>query len=506
MPDEPPQESDRYRLGLADGHGRDRTARKRLLSPDFSAFDSFLLGRDRHSEHGNRSSHLQAIAPPVPDCLVSGGAANLRNDRGGDGTVTEFRPHDLWLWLTSNIHAKLAANACILGSGCFLVIAAGSGDRDLRNVAFTGATVTAYAGREAAKIRNRTEAISLDVEGRSRAGRIAWLDNCFDPKGDAYDVAEVVQSLTLADCHECAHIMVIGETGSGKSTLASAIAATVPSDAVVIDPHAQPKDWEGLTVIGRGRDYSAIADIFLAQIDEMHRRYAARAAGQFAGHKLTVIVDELPAIASSEECADIFPSWFQTLGCEARKVGIQLIVLTQADNAKVLDLDGKGQLRQNFTPLRLGSFATAHAKRLKDKSLQSCVAQQNRPAMLGDKPLDVDNLPNSLPSAARSGTGEGAIALQPHLPEAPPARSVRVAELPGKRETPPLEEADIEGGDRSSEAVASSDSEDAATLAEIQRLRDLGLSMTATIRAVFGAKGGHKFQAARREYRRLTGE
>ena len=68
----------------------------------------------------------------------------------------------------------------------------------------------------------------------------------------------------------------------------------------------------------------------------MHRRYAARAAGQFPGHKLTIVVDELPAIAASDECADIFPDWFQTLGCEARKVGMQIVALTQAENAKVL--------------------------------------------------------------------------------------------------------------------------------------------------------------------------
>lgn len=164
------------------------------------------------------------------------------------------------------------------------------------------------------------------------------------------------------------HLLVIGSTGGGKTTLIQWIVSSFcsESDVIVIDPHYKPGEWVGLTVLGKGRNFSEAEEAMVRLRSEMDKRYKKRAQGIEDWNRLVVIIDELPAlIASTDQVKDIIPALSQ----EARKVGITLIILATGWEVVTLGLEGKGSQRNNFTKIEMGKFAHEKAKKLKDQKL-----------------------------------------------------------------------------------------------------------------------------------------
>jgi energy-coupling factor transporter ATP-binding protein EcfA2 len=193
-----------------------------------------------------------------------------------------------------------------------------------------------------------------------------------------------INRVDIKEVNSKVHSLILGETGSGKSTLATYLAKQLKGEVVVIDPHFAPGDWEGLRVIGKGRNYQAIANYMQSALDEMDGRYKLREQGKSNFNELVIICDEYPAIAASDEAGKISKVWLKKLAREARKVKIKLLILTQGSEVKSLGLEGEGSVRASFCFVRLGELAVAHAKSLKDEQLLAEVKKLKRPCMVDD--------------------------------------------------------------------------------------------------------------------------
>lgn len=171
------------------------------------------------------------------------------------------------------------------------------------------------------------------------------------PATPVISIDAVSGSATVADLLNEAHILLAGKTGSGKTTLAErllAIAIEAGDSVAVIDPHNVAGKWYGISAIGAGRDYNAIDSALAALEYEMSKRYQSLATGSVELQPLTVIIDEIPAIAT--ECVN----WKKAavrLVCEARKVGIRLIILSQSP--LVEDILLTSAMRRNFSLVAL---------------------------------------------------------------------------------------------------------------------------------------------------------
>lgn len=168
------------------------------------------------------------------------------------------------------------------------------------------------------------------------------------------------------------HVILLGESGSGKSVTAKAMAtvARQVGRVVAIDPHAMPNEWDGLEVVGAGRDYQAIDGFFSGAVKEMANRYKLRTKGQATFQRLTIIIDETTSIA--QHCNN-WEQFFSDIATEGRKVEIRLIILIHGKGVKVLKLEGRGDLRHNLSFIRLGEHAIDEMKE---------AGAMDRPAMM----------------------------------------------------------------------------------------------------------------------------
>ena len=147
------------------------------------------------------------------------------------------------------------------------------------------------------------------------------------------------------------HLLIAGATGAGK-THAARYLLSGRENATVLDPHSDGATWPGhCTVIGAGRDFSAIAQSIEEARALLDNRYKMRGMGTGANFDpVTLVVDEIPALIAHQP--DIAKTLMQ-IGMEGRKVGLYLVLLSQSVLVRSLGIEGQGDLRENFATIRL---------------------------------------------------------------------------------------------------------------------------------------------------------
>lgn len=149
------------------------------------------------------------------------------------------------------------------------------------------------------------------------------------------------------------HLLILGPTRSGKTTIANHLIDNAEPDAIIyaLDPHATQNARKGLPwstrakVIGDGRDWEAIDAMLVSLLGEMDQRFKP---GSTALSPIYVANDEWLAVLKN--CAHA-KEFFETIGSEAAKVNMHLMIATQA--ATVDDLGCSAAVRDNLVELRL---------------------------------------------------------------------------------------------------------------------------------------------------------
>ena len=203
------------------------------------------------------------------------------------------------------------------------------------------------------------------------------------------------QLADLLDMIQGKHVMIIGSTGTGKSTLAQWLAYQVASTVKVYDPDATPQEWQGLQVVGRGGDFTAIAcemALDLVELEERAKQRAEHGDTALAGNDLALIAEEFPALVDEIPAA---ADWLGKIARRGRKPKMFLCVLSQSDTVTALGIEGDGAIRSNFRLVRLGSHAVAHAKKLKRDDLVQWLTSGKYRAVCDDEPVQLSDLRGS---------------------------------------------------------------------------------------------------------------
>ena len=204
------------------------------------------------------------------------------------------------------------------------------------------------------------EAVTLAVQRvrglEAIAKAYAWYDRIATHAGPMLPEASVPalpethippQPLPLLDDR---HILISGPTGSGKTHTARYL-LQARRTAYVLDPHYTPGEWPNhCQVIGGGRNFPAIGAVIENMVHLMDERFKARALGRTEFQPVTLVTDEVPALAANLK--DITGKLMQ-IAREGRKVRVYLLLITQSMLVRELGIEGHGEVRNNFATIRL---------------------------------------------------------------------------------------------------------------------------------------------------------
>lgn len=185
------------------------------------------------------------------------------------------------------------------------------------------------------------------------------------------------------------HLIILGDTGTGKTTTAQYVAVenAISGEVAVkvYDCEGMFKTLPGWQLIGAGENFDAINASMAADLNALSEFFAT---GQPEAKEPTHIYigEEFPDIA--DQCNNA-SSWIDRHSRRGRKAGRFLILLSQYDQIAAFGLEGKSGLLKNFRIIRLGEFALAHAKRLKNPALVKWLERSKSHCLINDSPLQL---------------------------------------------------------------------------------------------------------------------
>lgn len=185
------------------------------------------------------------------------------------------------------------------------------------------------------------------------------------------------------------HILILGATGKGKTLLAEwlmdADRTLHNSTAVYVSPtvnyieELDSFEFLGSDMVGcgwtadgevYGMQYTKMSSYMSSLYGEVYSRYQRKSVADLPFYN--VCFDEMKSSAKSKEFKCKKPDGSILSGGEAifematisRKKKIRLIVMTHIETVAALNISGEGDLRENFTYVRMGEFALKHLRTL----------------------------------------------------------------------------------------------------------------------------------------------
>ncbi|WP_017652550.1 hypothetical protein [Fortiea contorta] len=198
--------------------------------------------------------------------------------------------------------------------------------------------------------------------------------------------------------------MIIGEMGTGKSTLAQYLAYTVGGRVRVYECEGTPQDWQGLEVIGKGENWTAIELGMSADLEDLSNQLKIRnekGDAALSGTERVIIAEEYPELVSKVPSSG---EWLERHARRGRKAKRFTVLLSQYDRVAAWGLEGKSDLADAFFRIRLGKKAQAHAKSLKNNQLIEWLKLDKSHALLNDQPLKLPPYREMKASTQRSGS------------------------------------------------------------------------------------------------------
>lgn len=207
-------------------------------------------------------------------------------------------------------------------------------------------------------------------------------------EASAVPVDEPLEIITdIIAAIEGKQVMVIGEMGTGKSTLAQYLAYTVGGRVRVYECEGTPTDWQGLEVIGKGENWTAIELGMAEDLEDLSNQLKTRTESgddALAGTERVIIAEEYPELVSKVASSG---EWLERHARRGRKAKRFAILLSQYDRVAAWGLEGKSDLADAFFRIRLGKKAIAHAKSLKNEQLINWLKSDQSHCLLDDQPL-----------------------------------------------------------------------------------------------------------------------
>jgi hypothetical protein len=167
----------------------------------------------------------------------------------------------------------------------------------------------------------------------------------------------------VAEKEKYPHVMILGETGAGKTLLAEYITDKDKGTLkTFVSPCRDDNEFIDYPYVGGGFNYAAIGQYLASLVNEMRLRYQHSIQNVITDFGFrNVILDEGRDSAQSSQP---FATNLLSLISLGRKRFIRMFLCTTSQSVKALGIEGEGDMRSNFTVVRLGKECLSYLRQL----------------------------------------------------------------------------------------------------------------------------------------------